>query len=215
MKTTILSTLALGATLTALQLYFLEIPKIQTRYSNLEYEKIELEETVLKLESENRLLDAQLQEVSEKTKELADSLKESEKEVVVPVVDVPVETPEPEPDYSEHNESILAQINSLKDQKRVEETSLQAKLSEIDGYISKGNSLLETHLNIKPPFKDGAIRTSDADRAIWNQKYKERETFLRTEISKLEGQKESLKRAFSSYESKVTLEIQKLQREIK
>lgn len=215
MKTTILSILTIGATLTALQLYFLEIPKIQNKYSNLEYEKIELEETVLKLESENKLLAAQLQGVSEKAKLLADSIKESQKEVVAPVIEVPVETPESEPDYSEHNASILAQINSLKDQKRVEETSLQAKLSEIDGYIAKGKSLLETHLNIKPPFKDGAIRTSDADRAIWNQKYKERETFLRTEISKLEGQKESLRRAFKAYEEKIYMDSQKLQLQIK
>jgi len=143
--------------------------------------------------------------------DLVKQLKQKQEELPVTIV----ETEKPKEDYSTQNSVIMSKIARLTDEKRLEKEKLDVSVSQIEQFLEKGKSLLSEHQKIKPEFKEGKIRTSDADRQKWFEQHKAREDFLKTEIGKLEGQKENLSRSYNSIAARIDLEIQKLEKEIK
>ncbi len=209
---TALTIIALASLAWALKLNFLEIPKIKDPDALL-LSKIEsLEKEKAKLESKNKDLLSKLEDLQKTNQGLLSELSKKETPVVV------IEEPKKETlnvDYSKQNEVILAKIADLNKQKEVAKLEYEGKVYQVEGFIQKGKTLLEEHLKIKPQFKEGSLRTSDADRQKWFDQQKERETFFRTEIAKLEGQKENLRRGFNTFEAGINLQIQQLEKEIK
>lgn len=208
MKTflTILTIISLGW---ALQLKFQKMPILTTRILELEKETVELNESLSSSKSKNK-------EYQDKIDSLLNELQrinraEKPKELPVTIV----EPEKPKEDYSSHNSAILSNITRLTDEKRLEKEKLDVNVSQIEQFLEKGRTLLSEHQKIKPEFKEGKIRTSDADRQKWFEQHKERENFLKTEIGKLEGQKENLLRSYNSIAARIDLEIQQLEREIK
>lgn len=216
---TLLSITTILALLWALQLKFQEIPKIQASY---EAQSGKIEELEKEKAKELSLLTNQIEDLTSKLEsaqktnlDLANQLKEQSKEKVQELPVTIVQTEKPKEDYSGHNSAIMSKITRLTDEKRLEKEKLDVNVRQIEEYLAKGQTLLNEHLKVKPEFKDGNIKTSEADRQKWYEQHKIRETVLRTEISKLEGQKENLTRAYNSIAAKIDLEIQKLEKEIK
>jgi hypothetical protein len=209
---TALTIVALASLAWALQLKFLEIPKIQDPDPHL-LSKIEsLEKEKVELQKKNSDLFSTLEDLQKTNQDLLSQLRIKKETPVVVLEEPKKETPNV--DYSKQNEVILAKIAELNKQKDVAKLQYEANISQIEGFIQKGETLLEEHLKIKPQFKEGKIRTSDADRQKWIDQQKEREDFLRTELSKLEGQKENLRRGFNTFEAGINLQIQQLERSI-
>lgn len=206
---TLPSLIAICALGWALQLKFQEIPSLNSTIESLEEEAQDREESLSLFKFKNK-------EYQKKIDSLLDELSESKKiKPVEPATESAAATETPKDDYSSHNSAILSNITRLTDTKRLEKEKLDANVRQIEGYLANGKTLLNEHLKIKPEFKDGKIRTSDADRQKWFEQHKVRESFLKTEISKLEGQKENLTRAYNSFAAKIDLEVQQLEKEIK
>lgn len=193
----------------AIQLQFQEIPKLKEESLRLEEEVTDLNETLSSSKSKNK-------EYQDKIDSLLDELeKPKPKEEVKELPLTIVEPEKPNEDYSSHNSAIMSKIARLTDEKRLEKEKLDVNVVQIEQFLKKGKALLSEHQKIKPEFKEGKIRTSDADRQKWFEQHKAREDFLKTEIGKLEGQKENLLRAYNSIAARIDLEIQKLEKDIK
>jgi len=210
---TILTLIALISLGWALQLKFQEIPKIKLSYESEISEKEELESKITKLEEEESELNDKLSLLKESNLKLAEALKNKEKELPPTIIEIKEE--KPKEDYSKQNSDITNKVAALNQQKELAKSEYETNLSQIEGFISKGNDLLAAHLKIKPEFKEGSIKTSEADRQKWHEQHKIREDFLKTEISKLQGQRENLRRGFNTFESGINLQIQQLEGQIK
>lgn len=201
------------------QLKLHNIPALETQIELAEIKKDEATEQLSLLKLQKAELAEQVEKFAEANTLLTVEIEalKKERDKPAPVLVETVKEPEPEvkEDYSAHNSAIMSKIALLTNEKRQEKTALDNRIAEIDGFIAKGKGILEQHMKVQPNFKEGSIRTSEADRVKWQEQHKARENFLRTEISKLEGQKENLIRAYNTLAAKLDLEIQKLEREIK
>lgn len=164
-------------------------------------QKIELQKTVSDLESKIESLNIAVKEISEKEPEFV--IVEEEKEAVV------------EENHEVSNAAILQEIDTLNQRRDVERRNYENSVGQIDGYIAKGKKLLEDAEKIQPNFKEGPIRTSDADRKKWMDQKNQKINFYKSELSKLETQKESLRRGWESFSAETDLRIMQLRRGIK
>jgi hypothetical protein len=205
---TILVISTIGFLAWGLQLSLWEIPKLQEKIAV--YQKSEFANDVLAegLKEKNEQLNVALAKIKE--------LEEIPTLEPTIVVAEPInEEPEPESEPEIDNSPILAQIEDLLAQKEAAQKKFNEGASQIEEYIQKGQTLLAQQQAVKPNFKDGNIRTSDADRLRWQQQQDSKINFYKSEIGKLEAQKQAGQRSLDSLKAQIDLQIMQLRREIK
>jgi hypothetical protein len=196
-----------------LNLQFREIPKLEKNLKGFEQWERSKEGVIESLKKDLKNSNEETSFLKKENQELLAMLERKNQELA-PVIIVAEKNPEPVEEEKIDKTSIMSVLNSLREKKSAEKAVLDSQIAEIDQTLSRGRAVLDAHLKITPNFKEGNIRTSDADRKRWFDQHQARESYLKSEISKLEIQKGNLKREFNSSAAKIDLEIQRLEREV-
>jgi len=169
------------------------------------------------LNESNKNLLAGLSERDLKIEKLNDSLKIMVEEVKKDPPIVIESSPEKVEEVEEikiDNTPLYEAISNLENQKINNEDLYNRKLAELDSFLKSGDEAMKKHRAVDPNFKEGAIRTSDADRKRWQDDYDERGRIIQSKIDNIKMEKERLTRAFHSAQGKIDLEILSTRRNI-
>lgn len=168
---------------------------------SLEYHEVvkTLNSEVKQLSEENLNLEKLIEEKDQEIKRIVEAQRVVE---VKPEIELTAPVPE-----VIDNSPILLIIENLKKEKERVESKYLKLISETEVYISNGERILSEHLAVKPDFKEGTIRTSDADREKWQIQKDLKTKEIKNKLHELMGKIENYKREMDREVAAIDLKI--------
>lgn len=102
------------------------------------------------------------------------------------------------------------QISTLRRELSDRENHYQTERNKIDAEIVRGRAAQQSVSNLQPNFLDGNIRTSDADRGVWERNKQQRLVDIEHRLRELESEKSKLDLEWNSFRNQQNEKIRRL-----
>lgn len=102
------------------------------------------------------------------------------------------------------------QISTLRRELSDRENHYQTERNKIDAEIVRGRVAQQSVSNLQPNFLDGNIRTSDADRGVWERNKQQRLVDIEHRLRELESEKSKLDLEWNSFRNQQNEKIRRL-----